>query len=135
MNKTLALATALAATLAFAGAASAATCKTKFLTGVWVGTANADGDDYCVVQFNTRGWIIQANCFDPASLKPTGTFDGRFTATPACKVAGNYDVIPVRGPKVLARFTGTLDPETGLMKGRVQSGSQPAVQYTFRQQW
>ena len=138
MNKIAMSAAAAAvavASLAAAGPAAAAKCQTRYLTGTWVGQPRAGGTDYCIVQFNTRGWIVQASCFDPGSLKPGDTFDGRFTATPSCRIADNYDVIPPKGKKQLTRFTGRLDPQTGVMTGRVEQGAAPAVQYIFRQQW
>ena len=127
-------ATLVLLSLAAAGPAAAAKCQTKYLTGTWVGQPQVGGD-YCIVEFNQRGWIVQASCFDPASLKSGATFDGRFTATPSCSVAGNYDVIPKRGPTQTTRFTGTLDPKTGVMRGRVEQGAAPRVRYLFRQQW
>ena len=127
---------ATTAAFGFAGAASAATkCQTSYLLGTWVGTAAAGDDDYCIVQFKKNGWIVQASCFDDATLKSQGTLDGRFQVTKDCKVTANFDVLPTKGKKVDVEFTGTMDPNKGTMTGTVKTKGQPAVKYNYVQQW
>lgn len=134
MKKTLTAALAGAAMVATVGVADAATCTTKYLTGMWVGTGT-DDDGYCIVQFKSNGWVIQASCFDDETLKSAGTWDGRFTSDKACNVSGNFDFIPKKGKKIDIEFKGTLNPNSGVMKGTMKTKGQPAVDYKFVEQW
>ena len=136
MQKTLIAILTGATVMGFAGTANATQCITKYLTGVWVGTETGNTDDaYCVVQFKSNGWVIQASCFDRDTLKSEGTWDGRFTTDKACNVSGNFDFLPTKGKKVDIEFKGTLNPNTGVMTGTMKSKGQAAVDYTLVEQW
>jgi hypothetical protein len=136
MKKFAFAALAALSTIGFSTSSEAASCITKYLTGVWVGTVPGDdSEDYCIVQFKENGWIIQASCFDRTSLKSTGTFDGRFNVTKSCDVSGNFDVIPIKGKKQDVVFTGTMNPEKGIMDGQMKPKGQKAVSYKFVEQW
>lgn len=119
---------------AFAGTADGADCKTKLLTGVWVGHATVEADYYCLIQVKQNGWITRTSCFNPKTLKPVATLEGRFTVDHACKVTAAFEFKYTTGPATDAKFKGKLDPEKGLMSGDfVVLGASEA--YRFSQQW
>lgn len=136
MQKTMIAILTGATVMGFAGTANAAQCITKYLTGVWVGTETGSTDDpYCVVEFKSNGWVIQASCFDRDTMKMEATWDGRFTTDKACNVTGNFDWIPNKGKKVDIEFKGTLNPNSGVMTGTMKASNQPKVNYKLVEQW
>ena len=133
--KTFMSAVAVAALIGTAGAAEAAQCTTKFLTGLWVGAAEEEDPAYCVVQFKTNGWITQASCFDPPVLKSTMTWTGRFTVAKDCSVTGDFDAAVKGGRKINFKYSGTMDAKRGIIQGTMKPRNGPSVTYDFVQQW
>jgi hypothetical protein len=133
--KTFASAVAVALLMGTAGAAHAAQCTTKFLTGLWVGAADEEDPAYCVVQFKENGWISQASCFDPPVLKSIVTWKGRFTVTKNCSVTGDFDGIQKGGRKLNFKYSGTMNPKRGTIGGTLTPRNGPSATYGFVQQW
>lgn len=130
-----AAALALPIALAAAGGAEAASCKTKFLRGVWVGHATTEVDLYCMLQFKENGVTAVTSCFNPKTLKSVATLDGSLKVTGDCKVTGAFDLLlAATGKTSPATFTGKMRPDEGVMTGDfVIFGEGEA--YRFVQQW
>jgi len=133
--KTLVSAVAVVALMGTVGAAEAAQCTTKYLTGLWFGAADEEDPTYCAVQFKTNGWITEASCIDPPVLKSTMTWTGRFTVTKDCSVTGNFDGTAKNGRKFNYKYSGTMDPKRGIIKGTMKVRNGPSATYDFVQQW
>lgn len=134
--KIFASAVAAVALIGSAGAVQAAQCTTKFLTGVWVGTAPEDDDPgYCIVQFKTNGWITEASCFDPPPITSIGTMKGRFTVNKSCAVTGNFDFYQKGEKKINFRYEGKMNPKKGVITGTLKPKNGEGATYDFVQQW
>jgi len=106
---------ALATTI---GAADAATCRPRDLTGIWVGHATVQKDLYCLIEVRKDGTIPQSSCFNPKSLKSAATLDGSLSLGRDCKVQGAF-TFKSTDPAITtpATFKGKLKTETGIMSG------------------
>ncbi len=117
MYRPLAAVTLLAALAAGASSAEAA-CKTKLLTGLWVGHATDQADLYCLTEFGKDGVILQSSCFNPKTLKPVGALSGGLIVSAGCKVGGSFDLTIFKSGKVSpATFNGRLVREGEVMNG------------------
>ena len=59
--------------------AAAATCKPESVAGLWVGHATVEVDLYCLIDVKKSGVVAQSSCFNPKTLKPEATLDGKVT--------------------------------------------------------
>lgn len=132
--KTVKLAVAALAATMSVGAAQAASCSTKQLEGVWVGTAKEDDPSYCLYQFTKTGRLSRGSCFDPPGIKPSAATTGGLTVARNCGVTGGL-VAGKRGKKVDFRFTGTLDPDKGIIRGTLKVKGGPSFSYGFARHW
>jgi hypothetical protein len=133
--KTVSLTLAALAATMFVGAAQAASCSTKQLEGVWVGAGEEKHPSYCLVQFNKTGQISHSSCIDPPAIKPSATLTGRLSVARDCGVTGGLVARNMRGKKFESKFTGTLDPDKGTIRGTVKVKGGPSVPYDFARHW
>lgn len=127
----------LAASLGLAGAAHAAPkCRTADLFGTWLSTnSEASGDAYCVVQFRENGRILAARCPDLDTLFPQAALRGAFRVKADCSVSGSFVSETKRGKKETFSYGGTLNPDRGLITGKVKGEGTAGVKYKYVKQW
>jgi hypothetical protein len=96
--------------------AAAAICEPEAIAGLWVGHATVEKDLYCLVDVKASGAVKQSSCFDPKTLKPVATLDGKLTLSTDCKVKGTFEF--VSGDVVTpAKFKGVLKTKQQTMTG------------------
>ncbi len=120
---------ALLATLAGAAPAAAASCKPESVAGLWVGHATVQVDLYCLIDVKKSGVVAQSSCFNPKTLKPEATLDGKVTLEKDCTVKATFQF---KSGKVTdpAKFRGKMTSDGQKMAGDfVIFGAQEAYRF------
>lgn len=127
----------VAAIFVFAsGAAQAASCNARQMEGLWVGTADERHPSYCLLEIRPDGRIREGSCFDPPAIKPSAISTGKLTLATDCTVTGTLAATSPRGKRrVILKFTGTLDPEKGQIRGTLKVKGGPAAAYGYARHW
>jgi len=109
--------------------AAAATCKPETVAGLWVGHATVQVDLYCLIDVKKSGVVAQSSCFNPKTLKPEATLDGKVTLEKDCTVKATFQF---KSGKVTdpAKFRGKMTSDGQKMAGDfVIFGAQEAYRF------
>jgi hypothetical protein len=109
--------------------AAAASCKPESVAGLWVGHATTEVDLYCLIDVKKSGAVVQSSCFNPDTLKPEATLDGKVTLEKDCTVKATFQFKSAK-ETAPAKFRGKMTSNGQKMAGDfVIFGAQEAYRF------
>lgn len=109
--------------------AAAASCKPDSVAGLWVGHATTEVDLYCLIDVKKSGAVVQSSCFNPKTLKPEATLDGKVTLQRDCTVKATFEFKSAK-KTAPAKFRGKMTSNGQKMAGDfIIFGAQEAYRF------